>query len=534
MIPIEERLQGRGIRRIDSLLISGLALIGMALTFWSTTNGPGYDSDGVVYYICAKNILTGHGYSAPALLELGLHIHNFTAGADYINNKPIGYFPPLFSLSIATFSYLGMDPSDSVRYINIILYGLNILMVFYLIKLTPHNYYISPLVGTLFMLNPGMIALHSSTLSEPLFLFFGFAALYLLFKYQSSYNRLYLIISGCCFVLSTLTRYVGISFFLTGVASLLFFRKREVIQRLIDATILSIIYIIPLTVWSLRNIWLADTLTGRKISIHLIGLEPLMKYLEKFTKWFFVSNYLTIGLLSITITSIVIIYYTHKYKSIPTLLWPRFGFNINDMLVVFIVIYSVILIITCCFLDNLITNDRLDPRFFVPIFIATIPLLTSIFDKLVCLQPFKVFKSIFIMCFLIIMIFQGINSLKYCHSAHLNGIGLASISWKNSDTFEYIKKLPSDVKIFANRPETILLLTGRPASRLPYIREPLTLFPNKYYEMELDYLINQSNGIIVWFINLGNRHVLPENTLTNTNKIYLIEKTQDSRIYKIK
>ena len=90
--------------------------IGMFLVWYSTVWGAGLITDSFQYTASARNLASGHGFSLP-----------YGEG----ELQPMTKYPPMFSILLAGFELLGGTALKGARILNILLFGLNIFLVFH-------------------------------------------------------------------------------------------------------------------------------------------------------------------------------------------------------------------------------------------------------------------------------------------------------------------------------------------------------------------------------------------------------------------
>ena len=143
-------------RNIYYLALILLGLIGVAIIIYTTNWGIGlFGRDSFNYISAARNLAKGFGYVFP--------LDNNTVA-------PITHYPPLLSIILAFFEFLGADALVTARYLNALLFGLSTALTGILIYRTTKSEGFAILGALLFSSVVVFIELHSWALSEPLFL----------------------------------------------------------------------------------------------------------------------------------------------------------------------------------------------------------------------------------------------------------------------------------------------------------------------------------------------------------------------------
>jgi 4-amino-4-deoxy-L-arabinose transferase-like glycosyltransferase len=188
------------------VLIISFAIIGSFMIFYSTVWGPWVYSDSTEYIVSARNLLQGHG--------LGLY-----GGSGRFH--PLYLHPPFYSLVLSFFGLFGADLVTTARWIDIILFGLMILLLGVTIYDYTKSTWFSIIACVLFLGIPIMVDVFSGTMSEPLFIFTGLASLRLILLFLKNNRTIVFVLAGIAAGLSMLTRYSGMAFIIAGSCILL-------------------------------------------------------------------------------------------------------------------------------------------------------------------------------------------------------------------------------------------------------------------------------------------------------------------------
>ena len=126
-----------------------LAGIGMLSLLFATTPGVGVTPDSVVYFDLARNISDGRGFVATNCEG---------------KETPTTRFPPLFPALLALFGKAGIAPVLGARWLNLLLFGANILLVGLILRRYTNTSLYPAALGSFFMLSsPAMVETHSTT-----------------------------------------------------------------------------------------------------------------------------------------------------------------------------------------------------------------------------------------------------------------------------------------------------------------------------------------------------------------------------------
>ncbi|HXV27720.1 MAG TPA: phospholipid carrier-dependent glycosyltransferase, partial [bacterium] len=246
----------------------GMALAG-SLMIWIATGpwGMGTNTDSANYIAGARNMLAGHGYS------------------NFASRSPITHWPPFLSFSLAIIGLLGIDPLEGARPLNSALFGLNLLLVgFILLKLTGSAW--AALAGAFFMItSKSMLIIHTWVCSEPWFIFFSFISLFLLTRFLKENRFQFFILSAILAALACLDRYAGLSVIAAGVILILFFYSDDFWRRVKAALLYFTISFIPPALWMIRNHVLKNDPVGRKFYLQSLSPNYFRDILDTVSQW---------------------------------------------------------------------------------------------------------------------------------------------------------------------------------------------------------------------------------------------------------
>ena len=153
-------------RKSAILLVAPLALLGAVSIALATRLGVGISPDSTAYVDCATNLLAGRG----------LTIHT---GIDEL--EPLTHFPPLFPALLALVGSLGFDPSSVARWLNLVLFAINIVLVGLVITASTERPIWASALGSYFvMTSTATLHIHSMAWTEPLFVLSCVLGLFLL------------------------------------------------------------------------------------------------------------------------------------------------------------------------------------------------------------------------------------------------------------------------------------------------------------------------------------------------------------------
>lgn len=440
------------------VLIMLIALMGSIMIYYSTVWGPWVYSDSTEYIVSARNLLQGHG--------LGLY-----GGSGAFH--PLSLHPPFYSLMLSLFGAFGADLMTTARWINVVLFGLTIMLIGVTIYAYTRSAWLSVFAAFLFFCMPAVVDVFSGAMSEPLFLFTGLASLCLLLLFLKNNRMILLIIAGVASGLAMLTRYSGLAFVMTGIAILLIISHNSWKERGVDATTYGILSCLPTAGWL---IWLkTQSLAVRSAPINLNLAEQFIQFkiaaVEIFWSWIpftsFIPHYsYHLALILIFIILVLFVFLLgltvwKMHKTSQKLLDPTDGYILGLLMIGLAVTYLFVLAFSYFF-----TNPPPDliGRTFLPVQLAVILGIFSL--VLFFIRPWQNAKWL---VGIPIVLALGI-SISYLHDSfdlvshyHQDGAGYTAKAWRGADIFSKIIQLPADIPLISNESALVLFYTNRPA-----------------------------------------------------------------------
>ncbi|MDQ2805653.1 MAG: hypothetical protein M3Z04_01840 [Chloroflexota bacterium] len=480
-------------------LLIALAGLGVLLTMFSTVWGAGATPDSATYVSAARNLQTGHG------LRVQSDIHQsqqyYTSGqfgslpvatdADTppgVISRPLTQYPPLFSLLLAVPGVWGVDPLSSARWLNSLLFALNILLVGGAILRYSRGPVWPAVVGALLVLTqPDLLTIHAMAWSEAAFILFALVGCLALAAYLDGGQRRTLLLAAGAVGAASLTRYVGVVLILTGGVGLLVLNSRPIRRRMGDLLLFAAIAGVPLVAWLLRNAALGGSFANREAVYHPLMWPGFRQALLTVAGWvapFAGAHPLRIGggllaLLALGVAgSLVALGRTAAGRRSHA---PLLRFSL--VLLLFMGLYGLFLIFTISLYD---AATPLDGRILSPVFVAGLVLVLIHLQQ--AISRGRVARWMGLLCLGLAVLPIGgylVQSMPQVSSAHRSGLNYTGREWRQSDTIRRVAGLPPAALIYSNAPDAIYLLTGRSANLLPPHANIYTQRANAYYSKQM-------------------------------------------------
>ena len=469
-------------RRLLCALVLGLAVAGFLGIILCTPGGIGIYSDSVVYVGVARNLLRAEG---------------LTYFDDNGQMAPITHYAPLYPLMVSGLGLAGIDPLEGVRWLNALLFASNIILAGWIVFASTHSVAASVAASFLTATAFPMVQIHSTALTEPLCLFLGFIGLFLIAQHINGSKQWMLYLSALSIALSSLTRYAGLIFVLTGTAALICLNTWHWKRKLICASLFLISSALPVLAWVIRNKLSAGNAVNRTFAVHLPGIKDLATAVDAVCLWFFPVTLLGeaiwprllillvgIGVLSWSATKMVLL-----------------NSRLHQICVVSIVGYAAFIFASRCLLDAAIPLDTrmLSPAYFAAMIIVVSAVWVGRTRALTNMSPLGRF-SIYLVFMLSTL--QAIPAMAWLKISYTTGIGLAAKGWKDSESMRFIGRLDATIPIYTNAPDLIFMFLNRRTYMLPRKLDPYSRLQNGEYGIEVAEMtrnLRDQNGVVAYF-----------------------------------
>jgi hypothetical protein len=496
-----------------ALLTAVIALAAAVILWIATPWGIGLTPDSIDYINAARALLAGSGLGA------------------------MSHFPPLYPVTIASVARLGLEPAEAARWLQVLLFAVNILLVGVLAhRVSGGAGWWACLAALLMAASPTIAGVHASALSEPLFLALVLTALIALGAYACEPRPGSLLIASAATAAAMLTRYAGIALVPVTVTAVLCLGRAEWRRRLLDAAALAVIAITPIGMWLLRNSLSGGAVGSRTLAFHPIGAQHVEESLSVMSLWLFprdvppVLRCMLLGLL----LGVALATARHRapfaFKgSIDRL---RAAPSIA-ILLLFALAYATLLVVSISLVDF---YTPLDSRILSPLYPVALVLGLEVIRRLLpTARQSLPWRRAMVTVLLLLAALQVVRGAELFVLSYRDGLGFARRTWKESPLLARIRALPPQTIIFSNAPDVITLLTGRGASSLPSTFDPTTGKPNPRFVAQRQRLradLKATRGVLVYFRRIHRPYVPSETHLRQKLHLRLVRENPQGAIYK--
>ncbi|MCB0117797.1 MAG: phospholipid carrier-dependent glycosyltransferase [Anaerolineales bacterium] len=473
---------------LASFLILGLlALSGTFLILYATPQGLGLSDDSIAYIAGARSILSGQGYREAWLAS----------------NQPVTHFPPGFSTVLALVGLSGLDPLRGTRFVNSLLFGANIFLLGLIGWRMTSSKVAGIVLSVLLLLNGELFRVHTTAMSEPLYIFFTLAAFLSFWHYFSFGNQGeltaksakgakkkdnlrvpngFLVLSAIFTAFAYLTRYAGLAVMATFLVSL-FILHNTWKKRLTSAGIFLAGFIPFALAWGIRNRLLADNATNRTLIYHPItaeniqlGISNAATFLLPVDAWRHrLINVPNLFAVIITILILALLIWI-MFKGLKKFFRPESETPevLSFISALYIFGYLASILSSMSLFD---ASTKFQLRILAPMYVSVLIVLVYFGYHLWQRQ-----RAVTILLSLIVFAFSVYSFSSAMTQLRKGGQGYASFRWFDSEAMDFLSQLPEDTRIYSNQVGPVYLYTGRPGYVLPDLVDPVTGLPRERYE----------------------------------------------------
>jgi 4-amino-4-deoxy-L-arabinose transferase-like glycosyltransferase len=441
-----------GARLVPYILLIILMGTGMFLVWYSTVWGAGLISDSFQYTAGARSLVSGDGFSLP-----------FGEG----ELQPMTKYPPMYSILLAAFELLGGTALQGARILNIVLFGLNITLVFYsTLKLARSNGF-ALIAALLFTLSFVMVEVHSWALSEPLYISLSLTAILFVQKYLEEPKITWISLSALVASVAFLTRYVGVSLVL-AIGIVLLLSRSAIKQKVRDFLVFGGIAVLPIALWSLRGYLLTRTLNDRTLAFHPLTIKNYVSAIDVVYGWFFPKSLVEGAeklFLTLTTAALILLFlfFWRSRKDSPGKWIKEFNPEKKVSLLhgIYIVLYGLVIVLSKTWLDaDIGLSDRILSPMLVSMLVLLAAGLSFLWNNYGKARPFVVLIGLGLITYYSAGTFVSVQGF------HETGLGIARRGWNRSDVIQSLRSY-ADTPMYTNSNSSLYLWSDRAGYGIP-------------------------------------------------------------------
>lgn len=426
--------------RLFYLVLAILGAAGVLLVLANTRLGA-YTSDDTYYYIYpARDFLAGKGF------------------------HPSYIFAPLFPLALAGLGLFGLEALDAARWLNALLFGLNIVLVGILARRIGMRFIFALLAAALVLLSDLTVEIHSWAMSEALAFTFMLLSLIFTLAYIFKPGRLAWWAAALAAAACVLTRYAAVPLVAAIALTLLVSSPGKVFNRLKQAVLFSTASLLPIAAYWLRN----KLTSGQPVRYQNYFYVPFTaKQLEWFLyNWLslFIPGRLLRGheifaglvVLAACVAAALVIYRLYRDQ------WAHLRsrqFSAGVLLLTAVLGANLLMLFLARGLTEL---DVFNTRYLAPMLVISLILLSALASH-VWQAGGRWMRLAVTGIAAAFLVYYAYRTVDFSAQMQRVGLGYANISWHNSETVTYIRAHPelSEKQMVSTGEMGIYFWTGR-------------------------------------------------------------------------
>jgi len=451
---------------INPILILALAIASGFAIFYATTWGPWAYRDSTAFVEAGRNLASGDGL---VILQ---------ASGDV---EPYIKQPPLYPLMLASGITFGTSAVNVGRWIDILsMMGLVGLAGWGLRKVGLATWQRIPIL-LIVIATPVIFEDYTSLLTEPPYLTFGIAALFLLAIYLAEGRRHQLLLSALAAALCALTRYAGAVVIVSAAAALfLLGQPRSWKKRFAEILTYGLISGLPVTIWTVLQFARAGQSSSMPAATASAWnrLEPLRANLVDliwdwlpFTWRMAPTTYrmrlVALGLLFALVSVLVVALVRRKRQG--GVLAPPHPASLLSMVMIATAFTHILFLTAVTLIGPWVV--RIDIRQLSPVFLfGPLGILIIVFRAMEVFLSSRTGRATATMAMVLFLASSLPRTAQFVETLHQEGRGYASERWLSMAIFSDIEAIPENISLISNEPEAINFFTARPAYLLPELQ----------------------------------------------------------------
>lgn len=507
----------------NKMIMILIGITGSILIFISSRlYGLGISPDSVYYISAARNLADGKGL------------------IDFYGDPWI-FWPPLYPVVLAFFTRIfNTDVLEVARLVNVVLFG----VIIYLSGILINRHLVSSglyrLTGILTILLSSEILQNLATMvwSETLFIFFSLIFLVSIEDYINKKKWESLILASLSVAAAIMTRYIGVFIIVTGLFVLILYFKDSLKRKLTSIFIFGFLSALPIALWLLRNLHVANTFTGDRKSMPPSFWYNLNLTLTNIHNWLvypYANHVLKIIMLFILILLVgcFLIFLIKRYYRMMSSKIMKAG-----PLFLFFSIYLILILMV----KSIIAGDDINWRLLSPAYIPFMILLLFAIEKFI-LPLQKMFSEFIVKMFLVSIVVLWIiyyplkNSVLNVHTWITEGTGgYSRIEWRQSPLALYLQQtslVPGHL-VFSNEND------------IPYIFAHITCQKENLKinaevndvstkDANIDSIIKNINySYFIWFDAYPKNYIYTKEQISQSKNVWVLADFKDGTVFIVK
>lgn len=428
-----------------------IGLAGTALALYATSRwGPGISPDSVGYVAAARSFAAGQGWLS-------------------YNGHPVIVQPTGLATVLGLVALAGPDPAASVGPVNALAVGLTLFACAAWLLARLRSPVLALLGATTLLLFQPLLFVATMAWSEALFLLWATLCLMAAERYRAGGTAGPLVLAGLLAGLACVTRYAGAPL-IPAVLVLVALRRGDPWRpRLIRGALFSVLALLPVGLWLLRNLVVAGTMFGSRHE-GTGDVAGVLAESARVVRTWLLPAHGTAGVHGLAVAALAAVVllagaglWAGRQRRVDPGPWPPLA-----AWLLFGAIYWAFIVAVKTRIGGL------EIRYLDPLVVPLIFALLAVLDRaLAAGRAALPFPRVYAAALpLALLLWLGAHpapmALGYADLAHRSGVpGYTADYWRDRPIVRALSRLEPDGYVLSNAPDLVYWLTGTPAAWLP-------------------------------------------------------------------
>jgi 4-amino-4-deoxy-L-arabinose transferase-like glycosyltransferase len=427
--------------RSAAFLLS-LAILGSLAVLLATSRfGVGLSPDSVNYVVTAKNILAGRGVKG-------------------FDDLPLVVQPPLYPATLAAFSSVFRTGPEAVaRALNAALFATMVCLTAILIRAWGGTRALALVGAAVVFLSKPLFEVSLMAWSEPLFVFLTMLWLLSGARYITRGTWQWLTAFALFAAAASMTRYLGISLILTGIAAP-YFVQRDRGARWRHVLLCASLSVLPLALWVTRNVLVSGSAMGVRDPSPTSVVTNLELSLSRLSSWYMPPG-LAPPLVILLTASVGLFALLGAIRC-----WRGEWLKHLILPAAFSCVYVMLLIAA----SSTSTIDPIDNRLLAPTYVPVTLVTISMANTWFRVPRAAVMRALAVFVMGAWLLYATLAFSRVVrHHAQMGAGGYSTMAWRESPLVRYLRDQSqcTEKPLYSNSPEALYALLGVEAKSSP-------------------------------------------------------------------
>jgi hypothetical protein len=484
------------ISKISAPLIFGVGLLLVltaAMVGWMTRHGVGFPMDAMYYTSAARTEAAGGSMLVP---DCG-------GGMEVMS-----HYPPFYPATLAAFSKITGDALPSARWLNMLLFPLDIFLLACLGRRMGLADGALLVICGLFALAPDLMLTYVSVRSEALVLPWWILGLWLLLEYHERQAPALLAGAAAAAACAMLTRYVGVALGGAGAVYVFFGTRGRLGRKLACSLAYFLTAVLPTAAWMFTHRG-GMTMASRQLGFYGLNNYQYAKFLGAFARWVLPLNGMYLAKAIYIVVAVALFFalavQIARAGGRPALFWQpeRVNRSAVYLLLLNLAAYETVVFLTGIFLDpvqDVSSRMQIPPFVFVLLLLGLMASALARANQVSARAPVRRAATALVA---LLLLGYMTSAVVWLRGADNEALGNNDAQIRESPLVARVRERYAGAPIYTNNAEWLYFFTGRtdfclaPTPRAHAGDAVNPDFPAEMAKMVAD--LAARNGVILYF-----------------------------------